>query len=49
MAPPRTLKAEVAGVETSIEHAAAKDLIAQLENMDPDDDLYAAKVTVLSS
>ena len=33
--------------EALVEHAAAKDLIAQLEDMDPDDDLYDAKVTVL--
>jgi len=34
--------------EALVEHAAAKDLIAQLEEMDPDDELYDAKVTVLS-
>jgi hemerythrin superfamily protein len=33
--------------EALVEHAAAKDLIAQLEDMDPDDDLCDAKVTVL--
>jgi len=33
--------------EALVEHAGAKDLIAQLEEMDPDDDLYDAKVTVL--
>jgi hemerythrin superfamily protein len=33
--------------EALVEHAGAKDLIAQLEGMDPDDDLYDAKVTVL--
>ena len=33
--------------EAEVEHAGAKDLIAQLEEMDPDEDLYDAKVTVL--
>lgn len=33
--------------EALVEHAAAKELIAQLENMNPDDELYDAKVTVL--
>ncbi len=33
--------------EALVEHAGAKDLIAQLEGVDPDDDLYDAKVTVL--
>jgi hemerythrin superfamily protein len=33
--------------EAEVEHAGAKDLIAQLESMDPGDDLYDAKVTVL--
>ncbi|MBV8147394.1 MAG: hemerythrin domain-containing protein [Gammaproteobacteria bacterium] len=33
--------------EALVEHAGAKDLIAQLEGMDPGDDLYDAKVTVL--
>ena len=33
--------------EALVEHAGAKDLVAQLEEMDPDDDLYDAKVTVL--
>lgn len=33
--------------EALVEHAAAKELIVQLENMDPDDELYDAKVTVL--
>jgi hemerythrin-like domain-containing protein len=34
--------------EAVVEHAAAKDLIAQLDEMDPDDELYDAKVKVLS-
>jgi len=34
--------------EALVEHTGAKDLIAQLESMDPNDDLYDAKVTVLS-
>lgn len=34
--------------EAEVEHATAKDLIAQLEDMEPGDPLYAAKVTVLS-
>ena len=33
--------------EAQVEHASAKELIAQLSGMDPDDDLYDAKVTVL--
>jgi len=33
--------------EARIEHASAKDLIAQIESGNPDDDLYDAKVTVL--
>jgi hemerythrin superfamily protein len=35
--------------EAAVEHATAKDLIAQLREMGPDDDLYDAKVTVLSA
>lgn len=34
--------------EALVEHAGAKQLIAQLEKMHPKDDLYDAKVTVLS-
>lgn len=34
--------------EALVEHAAAKELIAQLETMGPEEDLYDAKVTVLS-
>jgi len=34
--------------EAVVEHASAKDLIAQIMEMDPDDDLYDAKVKVLS-
>jgi hemerythrin superfamily protein len=33
--------------EALVEHAGAKDLIAQLEEMDVDDELYDARVTVL--
>jgi hemerythrin superfamily protein len=33
--------------EALVEHAGAKELIAQLEDMSPDDALYDAKVTVL--
>ena len=33
--------------EASVEHASAKDLIAQLQSSSPDDDLYDAKVKVL--
>ncbi|MCD6027688.1 MAG: hypothetical protein K0R08_2207 [Solimicrobium sp.] len=34
--------------ESLVEHAAAKELIAEIENMNPEEDLYDAKVTVLS-
>ena len=34
--------------EAEVAHASAKDLIAQIQGMAPDDDLYDAKVTVLS-
>jgi hemerythrin superfamily protein len=34
--------------EAVVEHASAKDLIAQIMEMDPGDDLYDAKVKVLS-
>ena len=34
--------------EAVVEHASAKELIAQIMEMDPDDDLYDAKVKVLS-
>jgi len=33
--------------EAVVEHASAKDLIAQLDDMSPDDDLFDAKVKVL--
>lgn len=33
--------------EATVEHASAKDLIAQIHAMDPHDDLYDAKVKVL--
>jgi len=33
--------------EAEVEHASAKDLIAQLQEMGPDDELYDAKVKVL--
>jgi len=33
--------------EAEVEHASVKDLIAQIEEMDPDEDLYDAKVKVL--
>lgn len=33
--------------EAQVEHASAKELIAQIESMDADDALYDAKVTVL--
>lgn len=33
--------------EATVEHASAKDLIAQIEGMDPSDELYDAKVKVL--
>ena len=34
--------------EAIVEHASAKDLIQQLQEMNPEDDLYDAKVKVLS-
>ncbi len=34
--------------EAVVEHASAKELIAQIAAMDPDDELYDAKVKVLS-
>ena len=34
--------------EAEVEHASAKELIEQIQDMDPDDDLYDAKVKVLS-
>ena len=34
--------------EAVVEHSAAKELIAQLEDMSPDDELYDAKVIVLA-
>ena len=34
--------------EAVVEHASAKDLIAQISEMDPGDELYDAKVKVLS-
>jgi hemerythrin superfamily protein len=33
--------------EAQVEHASAKDLIAQIQGMQPSDELYDAKVTVL--
>lgn len=33
--------------EAQVEHASVKDLVSQIEAMDPDDDLYDAKVSVL--
>jgi len=45
--------ARAAGIDTDkldeakVEHATAKDLIAQIEGANPDDDLYDAKMTVL--
>ena len=33
--------------EAIVEHASAKDLIAQIQEMDPDEELYDAKVKVL--
>ncbi|MES2991917.1 MAG: hemerythrin domain-containing protein [Pseudomonadota bacterium] len=33
--------------EAEVEHASVKDLVSQIEEMDPDDDLYDAKVKVL--
>lgn len=33
--------------EADVEHDSAKDLIAQIQSMDPEDEMYDAKVTVL--
>lgn len=33
--------------EAEVEHSSAKDLIAQISDMNPEDDLYDARVTVL--
>lgn len=33
--------------EAEVEHAGARNLVSQIESMDPDHDLYDAKVTVL--
>ena len=33
--------------EAEVEHACAKELIAQIQSMEPEDDLFDAKVTVL--
>ena len=33
--------------EAEVEHSTAKELIAQISEMSPEDDLYDAKVTVL--
>ena len=33
--------------EATVEHASAKDLIAQIRDLDPQDELFEAKVTVL--
>jgi hemerythrin superfamily protein len=33
--------------EAKVEHASAKELISQIESMQPDDELFSAKVTVL--
>ncbi|CAH0348381.1 hemerythrin domain-containing protein [Aquabacterium sp. CECT 9606] len=40
-------KAEDLLKEAVVEHASAKDLIAQIQDMEPSEDLYDAKVTVL--
>lgn len=33
--------------EAKVEHASARDLISQIESMEPEDELFSAKVTVL--
>ncbi|TCS36310.1 hemerythrin HHE cation binding domain-containing protein [Paucimonas lemoignei] len=43
----KTKDAEDMVDEATVEHASAKDLIRQLQSMQPSDDLYDAKVTVL--
>ncbi len=44
----RAIKDEDLMDEALVEHASAKELIAQLQDMDADDELYDAKVKVLS-
>lgn len=34
--------------EAEVEHGSVRDLVSQLQSMSPDDDLYDAKVTVMS-
>ncbi|WP_153159746.1 hemerythrin domain-containing protein [Zoogloea sp. 1C4] len=42
------LKDKLLVPEATVEHASLKDLIAQIEGVEPDGELYAAKVKVLS-
>ncbi|MYM35698.1 hemerythrin domain-containing protein [Duganella sp. FT50W] len=44
----QTIKDDDIMDESLVEHASAKDLIAQIQTMEPSDDLFDAKVTVLS-
>ena len=43
----RSKEAEEMVEEAIVDHASAKDLIAQIQEMDPDEELYDAKVKVL--
>ncbi|HET9112255.1 MAG TPA: hemerythrin domain-containing protein [Burkholderiales bacterium] len=44
----RAIKEDDLMDESLVEHASVKELIAQVENMEPDDDLYDAKLKVMS-
>lgn len=43
----KAIKANDLMNEATVEHASAKDLIAQIKSMDPADEMFDAKVTVL--
>jgi hemerythrin superfamily protein len=44
----QALKDKLLVPEATVEHASLKDLIAQIEGIEPDGEMYDAKVTVLS-
>jgi hemerythrin superfamily protein len=45
----QALKDKLLVPEATVEHASLKDLIAQIEGIEPDGEMYDAKVTVLSA